>query len=198
MQHKLLAEGFGTFALALAVLTSVSVADSFLVTPVLAGLVLGLFVYTIGSTSGAHLNPAVTAGLWSLGKINNRDSVAYVVTQLAGGFVAWLLVSSTLGGVSLGMAPESLGVFLAELVGMTFFTFGIAAVVFGKVHDHASGLVIGGSLLLGIIIAAHLGSMGVLNPAVGLALGATSLSYILGAVGGSIAGMQLYKLVIGK
>ncbi|MFT5850037.1 MAG: aquaporin Z [Patiriisocius sp.] len=196
MKHTLLAEGIGTFALALSVLLSVTVLDPILATPLIAALVLGLFVYSIGSVSGCHINPAVTAGLWSLGKITTKDSIYYIAVQCTGALLALGLVSVTLGGVALGLAPESSSVFFAELVGMAFFTFGIAAVVFGRVKDAASGLVIGGSLLLGIMTAAHLGSAGILNPAVGLALGATSLSYIFGAVAGSVIGMHLYKMVL--
>jgi len=97
--------------------------------------------------------------------------------------------------LALGLVPESITTFWAELVGMTLFTFGIASVVYGKVADTASGLVIGGSLLLGIILAAHLGSAGILNPAVGLALGSVSLSYVLGALLGSVLGMNLYRAI---
>lgn len=193
MSNKLLAEGFGTFTLALTVLLSVTVIDSVLVTPVLAALVLGLFVYSIGSVSGCHINPAVTLGLWSIGKVSTGDSVMYIVAQVVGALAAFLVVAFTVGGVALGMGVESTTVLIAEFVGTALFTFGIASVVYGNVSDHASGLVIGGSLLLGIVTAVHLGSGGLLNPAVGVALGMVSVTYIAGAVLGAIAGMQLYK-----
>lgn len=194
MNKKLFAEALGTFTLALAVLASVNT-DSILVTPVIAGLVLGLFVYTIGAKSGSHINPAVTAGLWSLGKINTNDAISYIVAQLVGGGLALVVAGIFMNGAGLGSAPESGLVFLAELIGMIVFTFGIASVVYGKVNDTASGLVIGGSLLLGIIIAAHLGSSGILNPAVALALGSFNFSYVLSAVLGSVLGMRLYKIL---
>lgn len=193
MLKKLTAEFIGTAFLSLAVLLSVTVADSVLITPILAALVLGLFVYSIGSVSGCHINPAVTLGLWSIAKISTKDAAQYIAAQSLGALAAFGLVTATVGGVSLGLVAEDASVFLAELVGTAIFTFGIASVVYGKVADAASGLVIGGSLLLGITLAVALGSGGILNPAVGIALGSTSLSYIFGSVIGAMAGMFTYR-----
>ena len=193
MQQKLIAEAFGTFALALAVLTSLSMETPIIATPVVAGLVLGLFVYTIGNKSGCHINPAVTIGLWSINKVKTNDAVKYIVAQLIGALLAFGLAAAALGTKSTGMAPESMANFLAEAVGAVFFGFGIAAVVMGKVKDDIVGLVIGGSLLLGIIIAAGFGSIGVLNPAVALTLGVFNLSYVLGEIVGVTLGMNLYR-----
>jgi glycerol uptake facilitator-like aquaporin len=197
MQNKLIAEGLGTFALALAVLTSLQSEMPAVTTPVVAGLVLALFVYTIGSKSGSHINPAVTLGLWSINKIKTNDAVSYIIVQVIGALVAYGLVSTLVGGgATLGMAPESMPIFFAELIGSLFFGFGIAAVVYNKVRDDASGLVIGGSLLLGIVLAVGLGSAGILNPAVALSLGSLNLSYALGSIVGVMLGMNLYRRVI--
>lgn len=197
MQNKLIAEGLGTFALALAVLTSLQMEPSGISTAVVAGLVLALFVYTIGSKSGSHINPAVTLGLWSINKIKTNDAVSYIIVQVIGGLVAYGLVSTLNGSAwTLGMAPESSNIFIAEVIGSLFFGFGIAAVVYNKVRDDMNGLVIGGSLLLGIILAAGLGSAGILNPAVALSLGALNLSYALGSIVGVMLGMNLYRRFI--
>src|SRR6478752_7803207 len=51
------------------------------------GLSLLCAAYAIGSISGCHINPAVTAGLWALGKTKSRDVPYYVVGQLVGGLV---------------------------------------------------------------------------------------------------------------
>jgi glycerol uptake facilitator-like aquaporin len=56
-----------------------------------------------------------------------------------------------------------------------------------------SGLVVGGSLLLGIALASLLGSNGVINPAVALGIGSFNVMYVLGPVLGSLLGMQVYK-----
>jgi aquaporin Z len=192
MQKKLVVEALGTFILAFAVLTSLQ-ASAVIATPVVAALVLGLFVYSIGHVSGCHINPAVTAGLWSIGKISANDAMMYIVAQVGGGLVAMFLATTLITDLPTGGGANTLTPFIAELVGTAVFTFGIAAVVYGKVHDAVKGLVIGGSLLLGILIAVQIGSAGVLNPAVGLALGMMHLSYIAGAIAGGVVGMNLYK-----
>ncbi|MEY2665601.1 MAG: hypothetical protein RLZZ480_706 [Candidatus Parcubacteria bacterium] len=198
MQNKLIAEAIGTFTLALAVLANLSMEAPFVPTPVVAGLVLALFVYTIGARSGCHINPAVTLGLWSINKIKTNEAVSYIIAQIIGALVAFGLASTLLGNaeMTLGMAPESMTVFIAEAVGTILFTFGIAAVVSGKVRDDMSGIVIGGSLLLGILIAVGLGSAGILNPAVALSLGSLNLSYALGSIIGAMLGMNLYRRFI--
>lgn len=186
---KYIAEFFGTFVLAITVLLSLT-GPAPLITPILAALVLGLFVYTIGNVSGTHINPAVTVGAWSVRDISTRDAAFYITAQVIGGLVA-LWLSLEFIGVPDIVVGGSLQVFLAEFFGMMIFTFGIAAVVFGEVPESMGGIVIGGSLLLGISIAAMIGSNGVLNPAVGLAIGSINLTYVAGAIIGSIAGMWL-------
>lgn len=198
MQNKLIAEGIGTFVLALTVLTSLHTDGAALATPVAAALVLTLFVYTIGSKSGCHINPAVTLGLWSINKIKTNDAMSYIVAQVVGGIAAFLVASILLGNsYSLGLMPESFRVFIAELLGAAVFTFGIAAVVYERSPRDASGLVVGGSLLLGIMLAAAFGSAGILNPAIAVALGSLNLSYVFGSVVGGMVGFNLYRRVVG-
>lgn len=160
--------------------------------PVLAALTLGLFVYSIGHLSGAHINPAVTIGAWSIGKISSDDATKYVIAQFIGAGVALLVVGSLVTAATLTVRSD-LTTGLAEMIGTALFTFGIASVVYGKTPAVMSGLVIGGSLLLGIAVAALFGSNGVLNPAVALGIGSFNVMYVLGSVLGSVLGMQLYK-----
>ena len=188
---KYIVECLGTFALTLAVALSLS--GSFPVsTPVLAGLVVLLFVYSIGHISGTHLNPAVTLGLWSIKKINSTDALSYIVAQFVGAGLA-LMVSNRVGDPLELIVSNYWTVGFAELLGAFFFTFGIASVVYGRVQNNFGGLVIGGSLVLGIAFAALLGSNGVLNPAVAFGIGSFGLMYVLGPILGSIIGMQAYR-----
>lgn len=198
MYKKYLAEGVGTFALSFVVLAAVS---SILVlpvaVPVIAGLTLGLFVYTIGAISGCHINPAVTLGLLSIKKISPKDAGLYIVAQLLGAGVALVLAQTLFVIESPLVAGEvALSIFAAEMLGAFFFCFGIASVVYGKVQDSASGLVIGGSLLLGILISSLAGASGILNPAVALALNSVSLVYVLAPIVGAVLGFQAYRFLV--
>lgn len=178
---------------ALTLIVALSLKGAFPVpTPVLAALTLGLFVYSIGHISGAHINPAVTIGAWSIQKITTHDAIGYIVAQTVGAVVA-LLGATLYDTTAIASLPASAGMFFAELLGTFFFTFGIASVVYEKTPVSLSGVVVGGSLLLGIAFAALLGSSGILNPAVAFGVGSFNLSYLLGPIAGSVLGMNVYK-----
>ncbi len=196
MLKKYAAEFVGTFALSFAVLVGLSIKNPPLVVPVIAGLTLALFVYTIGHISGCHINPSVTLGQFSLGKISAKHAGYYVVAQVLGAIVAMLLVRGI--HITTHVIPTlvSLKVIVAEMLGAFFFNFGIAAVVYGKVPEQMSGLVVGGSLLFGILVAALSGSAGILNPAVAVALNAFSIVYLLVPFVGALLGVQAYKYIV--
>lgn len=190
---KYIAEFIGTFTLAFVV--GASLLGTFaVVTPVLAALVLGTFVYTIGVISGSHINPAVTIGLWSIKKIESKEALYYVVSQFLGAYFALNSLLILFPGKDISLLPtQSLEMLIAELFGMALFAFGIASVVYGKTPNHISGIVIGVSLLLGISISVLLGANGILNPAVALALNSFNLVYLFGPILGSVIGFNLYK-----
>jgi glycerol uptake facilitator-like aquaporin len=195
MLKKYIAELVGTFVLAFAVALSLG-GTLALPTPLIAGVALGLMVYVIGSISGAHINPAITAGLWSIKKISSKDAAWYIVFQFVGAtFALWL--SQAIVTMPTLTVLNNLPVFFGELLGTFFFAFGVASVASDKVSPAASGLVVGGSLFLGICFASVL-SNGVLNPAVAIGISSFSLAYLLGPIIGSILGMQLFAVLSGK
>jgi glycerol uptake facilitator-like aquaporin len=190
--NKYLAELVGTFVLALTVSISISLgAKSPFPTPVMAGLALGVSVYTLGAISGTHINPAITIGLAAIGKIGPKDAGLYLAAQFLGGGLA-LWVSRFLAAPPIVTVADTAAVFCAELLGTFFLATGVAAVVHGKAPAEASGLTIGGSLLIGVS-AASSASNGVLNPAVALAIGSLSAMYVLGPIVGSILAMLIYN-----
>lgn len=56
------------------------------------GMAAFVAVWCVGEASGAHLNPAVTLGLWSAGKFATTKLLGYIAAQMAGGFVGSVLV----------------------------------------------------------------------------------------------------------
>ncbi len=56
------------------------------------GLAVAIAVYTVGRISGAHINPAVTIGLASLGEFPWPEVFGYVAAQIAGGTAGAALV----------------------------------------------------------------------------------------------------------
>lgn len=189
------AELLGTFTLTFGVYSVLSSTDASIFTPFMAALILGLFVYTVGPISGAHLNPAITFALATLGKIKTREAVLYIVAQAVGALLAWgvleklLLTPQPVSGVQ-----DSFMVGFGEALGAFMLAFGVASVVNGNVKDDAAGITIGGSLLMGIFLASGL-SNGVLNPAVALGIGSISVMYVAGPLVGAAAAMWLYRFL---
>jgi aquaporin Z len=196
MAKKYIAEFIGTFALAFIVLIAASATSGLpIAVPLIAGLTLMLFVYTIGPISGCHINPSVTLGQLSVKKISVTHAAGYIVAQMAAGAGAILVARFFSIGSLLPAAPFSITPFLAEMLGAFFFNFGIAAVVYGKAKEQMSGLVVGGSLLFGVLIAGLSGASGILNPAVAFTLNSFSIVYILAPIVGAVLGFQVYRLI---
>lgn len=182
-QHQYAAEAFGTFCLTLAVYTTL-LADLPISTPVAAGLTLGILVYTIGKVSGSHVNPAITIAMASLKKISLVDAAFYIVAQILGAIAAMFFGAWLFGGSPEVAISNDLTVFAAEALGAGMLAFGVATAV--RNNDYGtSGMIVGGSLFLGIILAAG-ASSAVLNPAVAIGLGAASAAHIIAPIVGAI------------
>lgn len=63
------------------------------------GLVVAMCVASLGHLSGAHINPAVTVGFWSVRRFPTRDVVPYIVAQCAGAIAASAILVWILGPV---------------------------------------------------------------------------------------------------
>lgn len=188
----IVAEFLGTYALASAVLM---VAGAFF-GGATAGLTLAVMVLVIGAISGAHINPAVTIGLWSIRKVPTIQASIFVAAQMLAGFAAFAVNQYLLDTALPNIAKVGWDwrVVIGETLGALIFGFGIAAAVYSAYEGGRLAAAIGGSLFVGILVASA-GSNGILNPAVAVGLNSVSASYLIAPVVGVVAGMNLYAQV---
>src|SRR5512142_387728 len=110
---KYLAEFIGTFTLVLLGCGTAVVAGKqvgFLGIAFAFGFALIAMAYAIGPVSGCHINPAVSLGVYTAGRMSVRDLAGYIVAQLLGGLagaaVLWVIASGT---ASYGIGLTGLG-----------------------------------------------------------------------------------------
>lgn len=205
---KVLAEFLGTAILAVSVYAVVSIIPISLFAGMAAGLVLALTVLTIGAVSGAHINPAITLGFWTVGKVKTLTALSYIIAQVLGGFAALYLIKYFAGQPVESIAGKfDVKAFTAEAIGAFVFGFALVAAVYKKYDGGKLAFSAGTALLVGILIAsaATLGvnqltqqpikSNGIINPAVAIGLSSVNWAYVAGPVVGAIVGMNTYALV---
>ena len=146
------------------------------------GLTVIAMAYGVGHISGAHLNPAVSFGVWANGRMSFKDMLIYWVAQIIGGFAAGALLF--LIAKQCGM---EIGTFAANGYGKEFFgdaegylnanllsaflieavlTFIFLIVILGVTDDrHANGKF--GGLAIGLtLVLIHLISIPLTNTSV--------------------------------
>lgn len=195
----LVAEFLGTYVLASTVLAIAGRISFPFFAAATAGATLAAMVLVIGAVSGAHINPAVTFGLWTLKKVSTPIALAYVAVQMLAGLTALHVNEYLLNQVVENTARVNWDwrVVLAEAIGTFVFTFGIAAAVYRGYEGARLALAIGLSLFVGVLIASF-GAAGALNPAVALGINSWSLSYVVGPLVGAVLGMNAYALLFAE
>ena len=133
------------------------------------GLSIVAAAYSIGTVSGAHLNPAVSIAMFVNKRLSSKDLVNYIVAQ-----VVFLLSNSGMSTASLGenalaKGVTPLGGFLFEVIASFIFILVIMTVTSAsKGNGKIAGLVIGLSLTLIILVGLNITGLSV-NPARSLA-----------------------------
>lgn len=182
-----LAEAIGTYALVffgpLSIILSVAYFGSVLTIPSLVvialahGSAIGLMVYTFGHVSGCHINPAVTISMLVTRRINIKDGIGYIISQLIGAVVAAATLKvilpdlgekvhfGTQGGPSAILHNSVASGFAIEAI-LTFFL--VTVIFMTAVHKKAPagmyGLAIGGMIFLIHLVGVPLTGASV-NPA---------------------------------
>lgn len=173
-------------------------------------------IYAFARISGAHFNPAVTIGLWSIKKFPTKDVIPYIVSQIIGSLLATFTIVAILGkqastiGVLGSVAPFGdvtlLGVFIAEFLGTFLLMYAIMAVAVDKNAQPGFAALIIGLVILGIVVAiGNISGSGInparsLTPMIGnLIVAGTPIDllvlavYIIAPIFGAICGAQLYE-----
>lgn len=163
------------------------------------GLTMAMLVFMVGATSGAHVNPAVTVGLWSARKIGTPKAVVYIAAQFLGAFAALSLYKYLVPtGIQNIAGPEfEWTVLVSELVGAFIFTFGVAAAIYQGFEGGKLAAAIGGALAVGVIVAG-IASNGVINPAAALGIDSWSKAYVVGPLIGGVLGVNLFALLFAE
>jgi len=140
------------------------------------GLTIVAAAYAIGHISGAHLNPAVSLGLWASGRMQTKELVPYICAQITGALFAAAVIFTMVGfDASGGFAangygahsPDGYGIyaaFVAEAVLTFVFLLVILGVTDKKAPSGFAGIVIGLTLTLIHLISIPITNTSV-NPA---------------------------------
>ena len=221
---KLVAEFIGTFWLVLGGAGSAVLAAAypelgigFVGVALAFGLTVVTMAYAIGHISGAHLNPAVSIGLWVGGRFEAKELPGYIIAQVLGGIagagILYLIATGKAGFEIGGFASNGYGEhspdgysMLAALVTEIVMTFMFLIIILGATHSKApkgfGGLAIG----LGLTLI-HLISIPVTNTSVnparstsqaifagGWAIDQLWLFWLAPIVGAILAGL-VYKFI---
>ncbi len=178
------------------------------------GLALMSMIYAVSHISGAHINPAVTVAMFLAKKIDGRNAVSYIISQLFGSAVAGLLLliifPQAVAALHLGVPDLASG--LGVLRGITIeavLTFFLVFTVFAVAVDRraesrhapiAIGAVLAFSILLGgAFTGAALNPARAFGPALASFYWNNQLVYWIGPlIGAVLAGFLYRKLLLGK
>ncbi len=219
---KLIAEFIGTLWLVLGGCGSAVIAAGypelgigFVGVALAFGLTVLTMVYAIGHISGAHLNPAVSIGLWMGGRFDKKELLPYIAAQVLGGIagasILYVIASGKAGFELNGFASNGYGEhspdgysMTAALVTEVVMTFMFLIIILGATHSKAPKGLAGLAIGLGLTLI-HLISIPVTNTSVnparstsqaifegGWALDQLWLFWVAPIVGAMIAGL-LYK-----
>jgi aquaporin Z len=173
---RYLAEGLGTAALVLIGCGAVAVSGlgtvlssgvpsgplAILPIAIAFGFTVTAMAYGIGPVSGCHINPAVTAAVWSSGRMSGGDAIRYVAAQVIGGVLGagllLLILSGKKGGYDVaqsGLGQNGWGTdwsvvsaFISEVVATFLFTVVILGATSKAGATPVAGLAIGITLLI--------------------------------------------------
>ena len=180
--------------------------------PLAIGVMLMAIIYMGGHISGAHYNPAVSIAMIYRGLLTTKEAIKYILSQLAGAFLAALTVNWFIGDV-MQVAPSNTASVMQILAVEAIFTFALMLVILNvATHPKTAGnsyygLAIGFTIMAAAFAGGGI-SGGVYNPAVGtgpilvdviLGDGKTLANlwyYFVGPIFGAMAATCVYEFTL--
>lgn len=164
MMRKLVAEAIGTFALlfcgtgAIVINQETGGAVSHMGIAITFGFIVMAMIYTLGSISGAHLNPAVTIAFTLAGRFPLKDVLPYIVSQAVGavaasGVLRLLFPANKMLGATLPAGTEMQSFVLEYLLTFFLMLVIINVATGSKEQGMFAGLAIGSTVLLEAMFA---------------------------------------------
>lgn len=172
---KYLAELIGTFGLvfcgtgAIIINESANGSITHLGIAMTFGLIVLAMIYAFGHISGAHFNPAVTLGFAIADRFQMRSILPYIISQVAGAFIATLLLKVLFpDNVNLGATIPS-GSMQQSFILETVLTFLLMLVILNVSQESKetrilAGIAIGATVGLEAIFAGPISGAS-MNPA---------------------------------
>lgn len=168
------------------------------------GLVVMVMIYAFGGVSGAHMNPAVTLGLWAAGWFPRERVLGYVVAQCAGAFAAsglliWMFPATQTLGETLPAGPVTQSFWL-EVILTAILMVVILRVAKEEMGPVVPALAIGATIGLEALVAGPVCGAS-MNPARSLAPAVVSghtqhlWVYLLAPVVGAVAVARASRLL---
>jgi MIP family channel proteins len=167
------------------------------------GLVIAFVVAATGHLGGAHINPAVTIGFWSVRRFPGREVVPYVVAQCVGATAAaftlrWILgpvgqLGATVPALSLG---RSFAVELGYSAILAFVIMGVATderAPAGVAPFALGATVFAGALVTGPLTGGSFNPARSLGPALAGGGWASHWLYWAAPIAGMVVAMHLYE-----
>lgn len=204
---KYLAEFIATFTLIFIGAGSILAGNNLTGIAFAHGLAIMVMVYATAHISGAHINPAVTIGMWVTKKINSKDGICYIIAQLFGGIVGAIVLktvfvnassSLNLGTPALGSGISFFNGVLVEAILTFLLVFVIFAVAVDKrapkgMYGLAIGMVITFDILAGgPLTGAAMNPARAFGPALVSGYFVNHLVYWIGPIVGGILGAVVY------
>ena len=140
--------------------------------PLAIGVMLTVMVYMGGHISGAHYNPAVSIAMIFRGILTTKEAVKYILSQLAGAFLAAVFVQWVQGSC-MQITPQGPSATVMQILAVeSIFTFALVLVILNVATNPKTegnsyyGLAIGFTVMAAAYAGGQI-SGGAYNPAVG-------------------------------